>query len=55
MSIDQPEWEYGLESPVQPGVMYVTTNDMLVEVMSAARPEATVYRRPATPWTEVAR
>lgn len=51
----QPEWEYGFDVPSQVGVKFVTTNEMLVEVLSAARPEAPVYCRPATPWTEVTR
>ncbi len=46
------QWEYGFESP-QAGLYYVTTNEMLVEVMHAARPEARLMRRPVTPWEPV--
>jgi hypothetical protein len=49
---DDVEWEYGFESP-QLGLMYVTTNDLLVEVMHSSRPHVPLYRRPATEWTRV--
>lgn len=46
----EPTWEYGFEAPMY-GLMYVTTNELLVETMHAARPEAVLYRRPTTEWT----
>lgn len=42
----------GLASP-QPGLMYVTTNELLAETMHAARPDAVLYRRPVSEWTRV--
>ena len=45
---------WGFESP-QPGLYYVTTNDMLIEVMHRARPEVAVLTCEVTPWREVPR
>lgn len=50
------EIEYGFPAPeggVTEGVMYVTRNAMLAEVMQAARPGVPMYQRPASPWTQV--
>lgn len=50
--------EYGFPAPeggVTEGVMYVTRNSMLAEVMQAARPDSPMYQRPAAPWTLVAK
>lgn len=45
-------WEYGFEADIfVPGLMHVTTNDMLADTMHTARPEVPMYRRPATEWT----
>lgn len=44
--------EWAFEAP-QPGLMYVTTNPMLIEVMHAARPEAQLFTRFAGPWQPV--
>jgi hypothetical protein len=49
---DEPTWEYGFEAPM-PGLMYVTTNELLIETMHAARPGTVLYRRPVTEWTRV--
>lgn len=48
----EPVWEYGFESP-QPGLMYVSTNELLIETMLAARPDAPLFRRPAEPWEPI--
>lgn len=45
-----PEWEYGFQAPI-PGLMYVTANELMVDTMSAARPDEILYRRPLTEWT----
>lgn len=45
-----PEWEYGFAAPI-PGLMYVTSNELMVDTMSAARPDDVLYRRPRTEWT----
>lgn len=43
------EVEYMFVSP-QTGLYYVTRNQMLVETMLAARPDATLYSRLAPPY-----
>lgn len=50
----EPEFEYAFESP-QTGLLYVTTNDMLAQVMHASRPHTRMYRRPrpTTPWEPI--
>lgn len=48
--------EYGFGAPaalLADGLMYVTTNGMLAEVMHAARPEQPMFQRPTTPWAVV--
>lgn len=47
-----PEWEYGFQGPI-PALMYVSTNDMLIDTMHAARPHLPLYRRPVGEWTRV--
>lgn len=43
--------EWGIESPIPvAGLVYVTQNDMLIETMSLARPEAHVLYRLAPSW-----
>lgn len=46
----EPVWEYGFVAPV-PTLWYVTTNELLVDTMSAARPNDVLYRRMHTDWT----
>lgn len=52
---DDEVLEYGfvLDSPQVAGLMAVTRNPMIAEVMSAARPEQPTFQRPWTPWTVV--
>lgn len=45
---------WAFESP-QPGLYYVTANDMLIETMHRARPSARLLTAEATPWREVPR
>lgn len=45
-----PEWEYGFAAPI-PGLMYVTSNELMADTMSAARPDEILYRRPLAEWT----
>lgn len=47
-----PEW--GFESP-QPGLYYVSSNDMLIETMHSARPSARLLTREVGPWREASR
>lgn len=41
-------YEYGFEATGEAtGIMYVTGNPMMADVLKSARPDAVMYRRPA--------